>query len=455
MPRPPTPAPLSARLGRVAVSVAALAWGVASTPAVAAAAERVAPDTSRAHYEIGASVDVANEQFYEDAFVDTIALGRRLVSDPETRTAALARASIEGTRGDGATVYRADAAGTFGDRVRSADAGLDWRHTVSDAWQWKLSPRAGYRKDQTFGRDLEQSRASGAARLRRLWPDAGTQLDLTGAGEWFRASGEGADFLPDRNTARLGADVARAPLFGTEWRAGYALAWRDYPDSSVRNHLEHRVEGSARRELAGGHSVEATLDWTRRATLDPAPTSRDRYWDGELALSATLLGDAGWALGLEARFERLRYDAPDSVLFFDSDVDRVTLQPELSFGAWTVRLGPRGEWLRSPASPDEEYREIAGVLDVEWAPGGGWWSLTPIAGWREYSDDTVAGADGTQPTPSARSSYAFYELNALADQPVPLGLRVRLLGTGRVERHTDSAEDAASLYISCEVRRLF
>jgi hypothetical protein len=414
-----------------------------------------AVDTSRVHAEIGASTDVSNEQFYEEAFIDTVALGRRLVSDPETRVASLARASIEGTRGDGTTAYRADAGGTWGNRVRGGDLGLDWRHTVSETWQWKLSPRAEYRKDETFGRDLERTRATGTARLRHRWPDAETQLDMTGAGEWFHARGVGADFLPDRNTARFGVDVARSPLIGSELRAGYSLSRRDYPDSSVRNHLEHHVECSARRELMGGHSLEASLDWTRRQTRHPAPTSRDRFQDGELRLAATARGASGWAYGLTATLQRLRYDEPDSALFFDYDVDRVQLAPEYPFGAWTVRLGPRVEWLRSPTTRDEEYRELAGVLDVEWAPRGGWWSVTPVAGRRDYSDDTVAGADGTQPTPATRSSYTFVELNALADQPVPLGLRLRLLGTGRLERHTDAAEDAGSLYISCEVRRLF
>src|SRR2546422_614398 len=36
-------------------------------------------DTLRTRFEAGAASDVTNEQFYEDAFVDTIALGRRLV----------------------------------------------------------------------------------------------------------------------------------------------------------------------------------------------------------------------------------------------------------------------------------------------------------------------------------------------------------------------------------------
>jgi signal transduction histidine kinase len=45
------------------------------------------PDSVRVHIEDGAGVDVTNEQFYEDAFVDTTFLGRKLVGTPEARVA--------------------------------------------------------------------------------------------------------------------------------------------------------------------------------------------------------------------------------------------------------------------------------------------------------------------------------------------------------------------------------
>jgi hypothetical protein len=34
-------------------------------------------------------------------------------------------------------------------------------------------------------------------------------------------------------------------------------------------------------------------------------------------------------------------------------------------------------------------------------------------------------------------------------------LRLRAFVTGRLERHDDSSQDSRSLYISCELRRLF
>jgi len=156
--------------------------------------------------------------------------------------------------------------------------------------------------------------------------------------------------------------------------------------------------------------------------------------------------------------ELLRFDDPDSAIFFDYDIVRVQLGPQLVHGAWTTRFGPRGEVLSSPQI-DEEYREIAGFVEVEWMPGSGWWSLSPVAGWRDYEHDEEAPATpdaiGTTPTPSTRSSYAFYELGAMIDQSLPASLRLHVHASGLVEQHTDSSQDARSLYFACELRRLF
>src|SRR5215470_15949858 len=60
-------------------------------------------DTLAVHLETGASTDLTNELYYEDAFVDTTFLGRRLVSTPESNTGALLHAPVVGTRSDRAT----------------------------------------------------------------------------------------------------------------------------------------------------------------------------------------------------------------------------------------------------------------------------------------------------------------------------------------------------------------
>jgi hypothetical protein len=76
--------------------------------------------------------------------------------------------------------------------------------------------------------------------------------------------------------------------------------------------------------------------------------------------------------------------------------------------------------------------------------------VIPIAGWRDY-DEGPAGS----PTVGLHSSYAFYEVNVLADQALPGALRLRAYVNARYESHVDPAQDASSLYFSLDLRRLF
>ena len=52
------------------------------------------------------------------------------------------------------------------------------------------------------------------------------------------------------------------------------------------------------------------------------------------------------------------------------------------------------------------------------------------------------------------SSFAFYELDGFVDQRLPGRLTVRAMTSLRYEKHTDPSEDAASLYLSLELRWL-
>src|SRR5262245_56143895 len=71
-----------------------------------ALADEIGVDTVRVGLEVGIGSDVTNEQFYEDAFIDTLPLGRRLVSDPEARVSSVLRTALEGTRDGRAIGYR-------------------------------------------------------------------------------------------------------------------------------------------------------------------------------------------------------------------------------------------------------------------------------------------------------------------------------------------------------------
>ena len=431
-------------------SAIALVARVASfaVPTLAQAATE-GPDTMGVRLEVGASTDVTNEQFYEDAFVDSIALGRRIVSSPETWVAGVVFASLTGTRGLQATQYQIDNELSLGDKTRRNVFGATWRSQLSPEWRLHLAPRLEYRHDKTFDRDLEEFRGSLSSRVRRslgLMEETFAELGTTG--EFLRSSGQGADFLLDRNAGKVSVAVDRTPLLGSEWRVGYSLAAREFPDSSERNHFEHGWEGRWKHDFEGRGSVAIETDGARRVTMEPPPTSRDQFWDLQGAVEGELRPSINGSVRARVAVEALQYDQEDTTVFFNYQIVRARVMPRLERNSWSVSLGPRGEILTSRSEPSEEYREAGGALEVEFAGAGAWWSLTPAGGWRDYTDSTQDGA-------ALHSSYAFYELGVLGDQPIPGGMRLRLFGSGRYESHVDPSHDARSLYFSIDLRRSF
>ena len=429
-----------------------LALVLAFVPGARAHAAFGDPDTFGVRFEVGGSTDLTNEQFYEDAFVDSITFGRRLVSSPESRVAGVLFASIAGTRALNAVHYQIQNELSLGDKLRRDVLGMSWRNEFTPDWRVALAPRLEYRQDRTFGRDLEEWRGALTARLRRSFAERWTFAELGAGGDFLRSSGQGADFLLDRNVGKASVSLERIPLSGPEWRLGYSLAGRVFPDSSARDHLEHGWEGQLKRSFDRGGFLAVEVDGARRSTLEPSPTSRDRFWQLEGALEGELPMSENVALRARAGAEALQYDAEDTTLFFNYQIYRARLTPRLERTRWSLGAGPRAEALESSLEPGEEYREIAGVVEIEYLGSGSWWNLTPAAGWRDYGEvpasDTL-GAGGLH------SSYSFAEIGVLADQAFPGALRLRLLATARFEWHIDPAQDARSLYFSLDLRRVF
>ena len=225
---------------------------------------------------------------------------------------------------------------------------------------------------------------------------------------------------------------------------------RSYPDSAERNHLEPGWEVRWHRDFAGG-ALGFETEGVRRTTGGRASTSGDDFWDERSAVEGewSTLSAGTWRARLEG--EAIQYDREDTTLFFDYQIVRVFAGPRFLAGtSWSLGVGPRVEWFLSPRDPGERYRELAGQLEFEWFGGGAWWNLSPAAGWRAYDSGANAGTE-----PGLHSSYGFGELLLFGDQPVAGGWRVRALGNGRAEFHTDSAEDARSLYFSLDVRKIF
>jgi hypothetical protein len=391
--------------------------------------------------------------FYEDAFVDTTFLGRRLVDSPESRVAGVFHLNMRGTRSDQLVSYQLHDELSLGNKVHRNVLWLNWRDKRALDWQFDLSPRLEFRRDQTFDRDLDEWRGRIDGRVRHMVGDPWTFAELKGAGEFVRTSGTGSTFLLDRQAAYGGLGFDHAPLFGSEWHLGYRMAARSFPDSADRNHLEHGIEARWRKDFLGGHWLQIEADGYKRLTQHDARTSRDNFLETESTLEGTVRwGDvSSWRTRLT--LETLDYDREDSTLYFDYRVGRLQTGPRIQLDRWTFTLGPRIELLSSPRNPVEQYHEYAGSIEVElMGRDGSWWSLTPVVGRRNYeelvTDDPIDAV-------AVHSSYTFYELGLIADQPIGGGVRLRLFGSGRLEQHVDSAQDARSLYFSIDVRRLF
>ncbi len=408
-------------------------------------------DSTAVHLEIGASTDYTAEQFYEDTFVDSISLGRRLVSSPESRVAGVLLASFSGTRSARRTSWAVQNELGIGDRLQRDALGGTWRTSLPN-WRLSLAPRLEYRRDRTFDRDLEEWRGAFHGRARRAIGDASTAAEFGLGGDFLRTAGSGAEFLPDRNSGRASFALDHAGFSAAEWRAGYSVAARQFPDSTTRDHLEHGWEVRWKRTLSSGHSWWLETEGVRRVTVDPAPTSRDNFWSGEAAMEGELRFGERAALKGRVEAEAMRYDLEDSSGFFDYRVLRARLAPRIERTNWNASAGPRVEALFSDREPAEEYREIGGSAEWEYFGGSSWWSIAPSGGWREYASERVADPFLAPPL---HSSYAYYEISILGDQPLPGATRLRLSATGRYEAHADSRQDARGLYFSVDVRRLF
>lgn len=406
-------------------------------------------DSLRVRGEFGLASDVSNEIFYEDSYTDTTFLGRRLRSTPETKNAAVGLVELAGSRSS--LAYRAVQELSYGDRVQRGALSLFLRSEASPDWKLSFDPRAELRHDETFGRDLHELRAGGTARARRLLGDGESALELGGATDFLRSSGSGSRYVLDRNAGGGHVQLSRAGFSGPEWRVRYGLDARAFPDSIQRDHLEQRAELGFRADGVGGLSLTTELAASRRTTLHDAPTSRDRFSEGraEIQWSTPPAHAATWIARVE--LQATAYDDPDSALYFDYQTYRARVGPRLEIGSGaSLWFGPHAEWLRAGLE-SENYAEFGGTVEWEGLWGGAWWSLVPSAGWRDYPDTRSAGGDGT----FSHSPYAFYEAQCIGDQPLPGRMRLRAIATGRIESHVDHSQDARSLYLSVDVRRLF
>jgi hypothetical protein len=428
----------------VALLIAAGGLIVASRSAVAG---EPGPDTLGFRLETGATADVTSEIYYEDTFTDSTFLGRRRVDTPEARYAGVIVATVNGTRGDRRAVYQMQNELSLGDKVQRNGFSLNWRDEMAPDWRLAVTPALEWRHDRTFDRDQREWRGSLRGRVRRSFDDGARAAELGAAGDFARTSGAGSEFMLDRNAGRAWIALDHVGLLGDEWRLGYRLATRVFPDSSERDHFEHGWEGRLRHVTGAGHALTLELDGQRRQTHRVVTTTRDNFWQEEGRAEADLRAADHWGVRIQLEGEALQYDLQDSTVFFDYQVTRARLAARYERdGRWTLAFGPRGELLTNRLNPGEAYREFGGALEFERIGTSALWNVTPAAGWRAYDESPAGGL-----AVSLHTSYAFYGLDAFVDQPLVDRLRLRTLASLRVEAHADPSENAASVYVSAQL----
>ena len=425
---------------------------------IALAAPLIPADSTGLRLELGASTELSNEIFYEDD-VDTTFLRPRLVASPQGQVSAVARVAWEGMRNRGALGFRILNDASVGTLTQSDVLETRLQNARGAANRMDLHSRLAYRHDRSFDRDLTEWRADGFGRLRSELGDDQTFGELGGRWDFGRTAGSSAAFLPDRNAGGAWIAVDRLPLTGADWRAGYSFMARAYPDSMVRDHLEHGWELQVRQELPGLASLQLETTGQRRVAIhaEPVPASpgasRDRYLSGDAA--AELRWRPIERIETRTRFEGewFRYDQPDSILYFDYHVLRASFATRLEdLGALALSAGPRLQWLRSPRDPAEAYDEREGALEIEWLGPGAWWSVAPAVGWRDY----VLKATGNRfEDVGIHSSYWFLELIAFGEQALGARWHARATASARDEHHRDASQNARSLYFSLDIRILF
>jgi len=440
-----------ARVPRVATRGAIVAALVVASGLIAAwparAGSEPGPDTLGFRLETGATTDITSEYYYEDAFIDTTFLGRRLVDTPEARYAGAIYATLNGTRGERRAAYQLQNELSIGDKVQRNALNMSWRDDLAPAWRFAVSPAVEWRHDRTFGRDQREWRGSIRSRLRRSFGEGTHAAELGAAGDFVRTSGAGSEFMLDRNAGRAWVGFDHLGLLGDEWRLGYRLATRVFPDSATRDHVEHGWEGRVRHLFEGGHALTLEVNGQRRQTHRVVTTTRDNFWQEEGVAEADLRVVDHWGLRIRLDGEAMQYDLQDSTLSFDYQIARARVAARYeSADHWTLAVGPRGEILTNRLNPGEAYRELGGAVEFELIGGRSLWNLTPVAGWRAYDESPVSGL-----AVSLHSSYAFYGLDAFVDQPLVDRVRLRTLASLRYESHTDPAQNAASVYLSAQL----
>jgi hypothetical protein len=286
---------------------------------------------------------------------------------------------------------------------------------------------------------------------------------LFARGERIRGtdSGGALALFPDFDYARIGIDADHMGGAGGTVALGYGLGARSFPDTSARNYVEHTMVASGLWRLGGRAWLDVLGDAARRVAREDSAFG-DRLWQGDLEGRLGLRVGERLEVGVRSRLRGMRYDEPTPT-FFDARFLRHAAFARLrTDSGLELELRPEVEFARTPAfgrlpttatAEDrravaaEEYDEVVLRAELERFGRGGWWTLSPALGRRQYSEAAITAEDL-----SARSDFWFAELIGFADQPLGGGRVLRLSGDLRLEQHEIAADDARSVSVAAELR---
>ena len=332
------------------------------------------------------------------------------VDTPETRYAGdPVHAPSRARAGSAGPPYQIQNELSLGDKVQRDAFSMSWHDDPPRDGDGR-DPTLEWRHDRTFDRDQQEWRGSMRGRMRRSFADDATVAEFGAGGDFVRTSGEGSEFLLDRNAGRRidrarpsGAARGRAGDSGTGWLPVCS------PTRACVTTRQYGLGGPlARTRSPRGTPSALEANGLRRPDHPDRHDSPRQLLVGSSPSTATWRARRSMVGATRLEGEALQYDLEDSTVFFDYQIARAAVGDRIeSEGRWSHRAGPRPRGLRA-VDPGEGYREIGGAIELR---GLGWralWSVAPAAGWRAYDQDPAARGLGR-----FHSSYAFYELDRL------------------------------------------
>jgi hypothetical protein len=414
--------------------------------------------------DLGVGYDLTNQIYFEQTFDSTAFAGRHTVSDPEGRLQAL----VDGLLGvgyGGKSQFRLENRLSAGQKLVRNILYLDWKHELSGKWRWLVRNDLGYRRDSSFGLIQQDIREAALIGLERRTADLSTvwrvdyRFDLAET-----RTDHGVSFYPNYRYHRFSLGFDRFNWMGPEWGLRYTLGHRSFPDTSLRNYVDHALETRFRLRSAGGTEFEWRGFFDRRSAHEAAALG-DRYLYGEADIRFRFpLVRHRWIVEIRGGFTGTAYDHP-GLAYFHNTIPRAELSLRFEhFPQWTVTTRLQAEILRVPNGGGlgdpafeadaghavrEEYGQIGMRLDIEHLGKRAWFFVSPSAGRRDFRR-----ASGIETDLLARSSYWYAQVSSFAETRLGPLVLLRLSLDLLHERHDIISDDLTSLYLASELRYL-